>query len=121
MKVDDAQSQVTVHQKRVAELEVRRVQPAFSNANSLKHNSAIQIWFQGRSCLKVMQWNINGWSADSREGKKTVVEHLDADIISLCESHLEGNTEVQIEGYETFVHNRQLRNRNLNRTFGGSN
>ena len=48
-----------------------------------------------------------------------MVEHLDADIISLCETHLEGNTEVQIEGYETFVHNRQSRNRNLNRTFGG--
>ena len=44
-----------------------------------------------------------------------MVEHLDADIISLCETHLEGNTEVQIEGYETFVHNRQSRNR----TFGG--
>ena len=32
-----------------------------------------------------------------------MVEHLDADIISLCETHLEGSTDVQIEGYETFV------------------
>ena len=47
-----------------------------------------------------------------------MIGNFDADSISLCETHLEANTTINLECYNTYVENRLLRNK-LNRTFGG--
>ena len=47
------------------------------------------------------------------------MHHFDADIISLCETHLPGTQGINIDNYQCFIHNRQQRHTNLNRTFGG--
>jgi exonuclease III len=67
----------------------------------------------------LVQWNINGWSANTRDTKKLILQTFDADVISLCETHLSGNDEIDLDNYKCFVHNRQYRHCNLNRTFGG--
>ena len=67
----------------------------------------------------MIQWNLNGWSANTRDSKKAILQTFDADIISLCETHMTGNDKIDLDNYKCFVHNRQYRHYNLNRTFGG--
>ena len=69
--------------------------------------------------LKVIQWNVNGWLGEHTQTKRDIIEHFDADIISICETHLESDTKIKIDDYVCYDHNRQMRNARLRRTFGG--
>jgi hypothetical protein len=62
---------------------------------------------------------VNGWSGESAQTKKNILEHFNADIISICESHLALHDKTNFDNYVCFEHNIQLRNTRLKRTFGG--
>ena len=73
-------------------------------------------WTQSFS---ISSWNINGWSSRTRALKTSILELINSDIFVLCETHLSGTDSIGITNYKTYLHSRNLRNRNSRRTFGG--
>ena len=70
----------------------------------------------------VLQWNVNGLAAQTRADKIELLKKIDADIISLCETHLkdnDNNSDIFGHEYQCFFHNRSLQNINARRTSGG--
>ncbi len=51
-------------------------------------------------------WNVNGWTDSNHSLRETILQSLDADIISLNETHLWGEGIIDIEGYMWFGNNR---------------
>lgn len=66
-----------------------------------------------------MTWNINGWTPNNRILRETIIAHLKPDILCLCETHLEKEETIQLEGYHFVPFNRKLRHVNAPKIHGG--
>ena len=50
---------------------------------------------------------MNGWTLTNGELRRLLLSHYDADFISLNETHLKGQSSIEIEGYTWFGMNRK--------------
>jgi hypothetical protein len=60
-----------------------------------------------------------GWTTDNNELRINLVNGLNSDIISLCETHLGGNDVLLVPGYTWIGHNRQDIHVNAPKPSGG--
>ena len=56
--------------------------------------------------LKLGCWNTRGWPLDS-QFRSRVILSLDLDLIGICETFLQGNNEIHLEGYTWLGNNRK--------------
>jgi exonuclease III len=69
--------------------------------------------------LKIGQWNLNGITEINSYFKKRIITGLDYDIVCLSETHLRDNQEFNVDGYTSFLHNREYIHRNAVKGSGG--
>ena len=50
--------------------------------------------------------NAGGWSTNNGELRKKLLKYIDSDIICINETHLQGDTTIDIEGFTFYGHNR---------------
>ena len=63
----------------------------------------------GKPSLKIGSWNVRGWGKGvNNELCKDILFALDLDILCVCETHLTGNENIIIEGYNWIGNNRYL-------------
>ena len=67
-----------------------------------------------------MCWNISGWGGPNQSSKIETMLGLSADVYFLSETWTRGNETIRINGYHTFINNRQLINRRCGRGSGGT-
>ncbi len=56
--------------------------------------------------LKIATWNINGWTDLNANLRINVILSLNLDIICLTETHLRPNSDIHVDGYTWYGHNR---------------
>lgn len=54
----------------------------------------------------MVHWNINGWTTSNCKLRALLLRSLNPDIISLNETHLSGDSVIEIAGYSWFGNNR---------------
>ena len=59
-----------------------------------------------RESISLAHWNVNGWTDINHTLRTVILQSLDADIISVNETHLRGEGTIDIEGYIWFGNNR---------------
>ena len=67
----------------------------------------------------MLSWNINGWTDQNKNVRTNIIQALDCDIVCLCETHLKGDSELLIQGYKTFTHNRSEQHIRAKKNYGG--
>ena len=68
--------------------------------------------------LKLGCWNTRGWPLDS-QFRSRVILSLDLDLIGICETFLQGNNEIHLEGYTWLGNNRKQISKRAIRGSGG--
>ena len=68
--------------------------------------------------LKLGCWNTRGWPLDS-QFRSRVIHSLDLDLIGICETFLQGNNEIHLEGYTWLGNNRKQISKRAIRGSGG--
>lgn len=63
--------------------------------------------------------NVGGWTRENGELREQLIRTVNADIFSLCETHLKGSEAISLNGYVWFGHNRLLLHRNAPKGSGG--
>ena len=76
-------------------------------------------WTRTTQNLKLVHWNVNGWTDSNNELRQRMLIATDADIISLNETHLAGDATVTLPGYHWYGFNRQSRHCRAPITHGG--
>ena len=67
----------------------------------------------------MLHLNIAGWTKANDELRKHIIIKSNADIISLNETHLSTNDELNVPGYTWFGHCRSSKHKRSLKTFGG--
>jgi hypothetical protein len=62
---------------------------------------------------------VNGWTECNGQLRSEIIKSINPDIVCICESHLSGYSNIQLEGFKWFGHNRPLKHYNSPKTFGG--
>lgn len=63
--------------------------------------------------------NVNGWTPDNQTLRQAILLTLNAEIISLNETHLDGDSDIELDGYKFYGHNRGSRHVRAAKTMGG--
>ncbi|MES9882132.1 MAG: reverse transcriptase family protein [Sedimenticola sp.] len=76
------------------------------------------------SDISLANWNVNGFyikqaNKSSYELRETIIDFLNVDIVSLCETHLKHDEQLTVPGYKWIGHNRQNLSPNAVRGSGG--
>ena len=58
-----------------------------------------------------MHWNVNGWTAGNCGLRKHILLNINPDIVSLNETHLTGDQDIELAGYTWFGQNRKMHRR----------
>ncbi len=66
-----------------------------------------------------MSWNIRGWTVNNNIIRKTLIYHLNSDILCVQETHLKDGDTINIYKYKFYRHNRLITHTNAPKTFGG--
>ncbi len=69
--------------------------------------------------MTISCWNVNGWTNNNCELRKTIITGINSDIVCITETHLENPDGIIFEGYTWYGHNRLYRNRNAPKASGG--
>ncbi len=65
------------------------------------------------------QLNVCGWTAANSELREKILLAKDYDVISVCETHLLGDSELSLKGYRWFGKNRAETHRHAPKGSGG--
>ena len=56
--------------------------------------------------INISHINVGGWTTNNGEIRKNLLKCIDSDIICINETHLQGDTTIDIEGFTFYGHNR---------------
>ncbi len=69
--------------------------------------------------INLMCWNINDWTDNNKILREKIINHLNPDILSLMETHLENEQVIKIDNY-VFQHiYRQCKHKRAPKIHGG--
>ncbi len=57
--------------------------------------------------ISFLHWNVNGWTLANSDLRLSVLRSMNLDIVSLNETHLQGETVIELDGYVWFGLNRK--------------
>ena len=63
--------------------------------------------------------NVAGWTVNNRSLREAIIKHLNLHIFCICETHLNKNDNLNVEGYTWFGHCRFGKHKKAPKTFGG--
>ncbi len=69
--------------------------------------------------LLISCWNVNGWTHNNSQLRETIIMNKQSDIICLCETHLDNDNTIFMNGYRWYGFNRSLRNVRAPKASGG--
>ena len=69
--------------------------------------------------LKIVHWNVNGWTRDNELIRTRILDKINADIIYINETFLTDQSTIFIDGYTWYGHNRPTKHVNARRGSGG--
>ena len=68
---------------------------------------------------KLVQLNVNGWNNNNGYLREQILAYSEADFICVNETHLKGNEQLTLPGYQWIGMNRKMQHVNAVRAFGG--
>ncbi|XP_060597076.1 uncharacterized protein LOC132750994 isoform X1 [Ruditapes philippinarum] len=69
--------------------------------------------------LKIAHLNVSGWTENNNDLRCAIIKSIDADIFSICETHLTREKVINVDGYVWFGNNRKNIHVNAVRGSGG--
>ncbi len=66
-----------------------------------------------------MSWNIRRRTVTNDIIRKTLIYHLNPDILCIQQTHLKDGDTINIDKYKFYPHNRVITHKNVPKTFGG--
>ncbi|CAG2186252.1 unnamed protein product [Mytilus edulis] len=69
--------------------------------------------------MRLGHLNICGWTQNDKELRTVILKEVNADIFSICETHLKEIDEIEVDGYTWKGFNRQYIHRNAPKASGG--